>query len=390
MAPLRPGLRRGLRLFGLEGLLLALFIALPHISALYAPIEPYRRIIAGAAFALAFGIGWRFARGRIVHALLVLLAAAAIPMLPAASLAWLLAAVLVPLDLGLLSLLPDRGIVSRGGRIRLALIAAQAITVAVLASIGPAPAIPAAIPLAATTVVLLAFGVALVALTAQAVSTGAAPARGMLWATAAALASHAGLAGGTLWLLAGGAAALVAAAIEDAHALAFRDGLTGLPSRRALDEALQRISGRYTLAMVDVDRFKLINDGFGHSVGDQVLRMVAKRLRQTGGGARAFRYGGEEFALLFKGKTLIEARPWLESARRNVENARFILRNPGRPRRRPRGARGKGPTKKRLKVTVSIGVADRTSGPQPLVVAKAADGALYRAKKAGRNRVMVA
>src|SRR4029077_7824091 len=84
------------------------------------------------------------------------------------------------------------------------------------------------------------------------------------------------------------------------YCCAFVDALTGLPNRRALDEALARLSGDYALAMVDVDHFKQFNDTHGHDAGDRVLRSVAQQLRATRGG-QAFRYGGEEFCLLFTG-----------------------------------------------------------------------------------------
>ena len=146
------------------------------------------------------------------------------------------------------------------------------------------------------------------------------------------------------------------------------------------------------MAMVDVDHFKRFNDRYGHDVGDQVLRMVAGRLAKAPGGGRAYRFGGEEFTVLYPGKSLQEALPHLKEVRRSVEEATFLLRSWRRPRKKPvdpgawRGA-GK-PQAKRLSVTVSIGVAD-TSGKDPLPesVLKRADQALYRAKKAGRNRV---
>lgn len=378
------------RLIGFEGVLLGLFLAVPHVPAVLELLGPYRALLVGLVFLAAFGIGWRFGRGRIVHALVVLIAVVALPLLPDDSLAALLAAVLVPIDLALLGLLPDRGPFSRSGQTRLAVLAGQGIAVLVLATTSPPIGVPAGLPLPPTALVLLAFAAAFAVLSVRAAAENGAPARGLFWAVAAVFAVQLDVAGGLWWLLAAGAGSLAVAGIEDAHALAFRDPLTGLPSRRALDEALQRISGRYTLAMVDVDRFKLINDRFGHDVGDQVLRMVAKRLRRTGGGARAFRYGGEEFALLFSGKTLIEARPWLESARRNVEQSQFILRDPRRSSRMPSSTRDRAGPRKRLKVTVSIGGADRASGPRPPEVTKAADSALYRAKQTGRNRVMVA
>ena len=73
-------------------------------------------------------------------------------------------------------------------------------------------------------------------------------------------------------------------AIEAGHSLAFIDELTGLPGRRALERVLRGLTGPYTLAMVDIDRFKKFNDKYGHDAGDEVLRMVAAQLRGVSGG----------------------------------------------------------------------------------------------------------
>jgi len=180
--------------------------------------------------------------------------------------------------------------------------------------------------------------------------------------------------------------------METSYAMAFRDDLTGLPGRRALMRDLQGMGSEYAAAMVDVDHFKQFNDRYGHDVGDQVLRMVAGRLAKAPGRGRAYRYGGEEFTILYPGKTLQQVFPHLKEVRGSVEDATFILRSWRRPRKRPvdPGAwRGTGkPKTKHLSVTVSIGVAD-VSGKDisPDIVLKKADQALYRAKSAGRNRV---
>jgi GGDEF domain-containing protein len=151
------------------------------------------------------------------------------------------------------------------------------------------------------------------------------------------------------------------------------------------------MNGTFTIAMVDVDHFKKLNDRYGHDVGDQVLRMLASRLAKVSNGGRAFRYGGEEFAILFPGESVEKCLPELEELRRGVEDSRFTVRRRLQRRRKPaKGSNGTGGEKARpqLAVTVSIGAAEsngRRDAPE-LVVA-AADRALYRAKDAGRNRV---
>ncbi|AWM60256.1 GGDEF domain-containing protein [Stutzerimonas stutzeri] len=185
---------------------------------------------------------------------------------------------------------------------------------------------------------------------------------------------------------------LVAAIAHEAYLMAFRDELTGLPGRRALNERLQRLGRHYVLAMADVDHFKRFNDTHGHDVGDQVLKMVASRLRKIGGGGRAYRYGGEEFTLVFPGHSVEECLPHLEAVRQSVESYALQLRDASsRPKddRQGRMARGK-TSASQVSVTISIGVAERQGEQRvPDEVIKAADQALYSAKKAGRNCVRV-
>jgi diguanylate cyclase (GGDEF)-like protein len=183
---------------------------------------------------------------------------------------------------------------------------------------------------------------------------------------------------------------LVVSVIEISHSMTFRDELTGLPGRRALDEALLKLGGNYTVAMVDIDHFKKFNDRHGHDVGDQVLRMVASRLAKVNGGGKSFRYGGEEFTILFPGKSAAEAMLHLEGVRKAVEKTRFIIRSPSRPRSKPEDPKKMKGSRKKVKITISIGVAERNEKySNPGQVIKAADKALYKAKKAGRNRTSI-
>lgn len=187
------------------------------------------------------------------------------------------------------------------------------------------------------------------------------------------------------------AAGLVVAlsVIEQSYFMAYRDELTGLPARRALMRDLAELGGTYAVAMVDVDHFKKFNDDHGHDVGDQVLQLVATRLSASPD-ARAYRYGGEEFTLLFAKRTREEAMAGAETVRAAVEEATFSLRSWKRPRKRPSGSKPK-KSKKRprtLSVTVSIGLADSAGGDASSdAILKKADQALYRAKQEGRNRV---
>lgn len=181
---------------------------------------------------------------------------------------------------------------------------------------------------------------------------------------------------------------LLTGQLETSHNMAYRDELTGIPGRRALNEALNRLGGSYCLAMLDIDHFKKFNDKHGHEVGDQVLKMVAARLATVSDGGRAFRYGGEEFAVIFPGSKLEVALPQLETLRQKVAIAAFIPRGKNRPAKKPKKTTPKGATRKALSVTISIGVAEPSrqhrSSDQVMI---AADQALYRAKQQGRNRV---
>jgi GGDEF domain-containing protein len=101
----------------------------------------------------------------------------------------------------------------------------------------------------------------------------------------------------------------------DSYFLAYRDELTGLPSRRALFNLSLSLVRKYSLAMVDIDHFKKFNDTYGHDVGDQVLKLVAAKLAQVTGGGKAFRYGGEEFTIVFPSKNIKRVLLHLDSIR---------------------------------------------------------------------------
>ncbi len=150
------------------------------------------------------------------------------------------------------------------------------------------------------------------------------------------------------------------------------DALTGLFNRRHFyDEAATR-SGRVSVIILDVDHFKAINDRYGHTTGDQVLRELARRVETAvRPGDVACRYGGEEFAVLLMGADLIAAAVVGERVRRDVATRPFKTGSAT------------------LRVTISVGIAsisdDGASAIESLI--DRADQALYQAKNAGRNRV---
>lgn len=164
--------------------------------------------------------------------------------------------------------------------------------------------------------------------------------------------------------------------VAESHRMAFRDELTQLPSRRALNEAMLALPKSYAIAMLDVDHFKKFNDSHGHDKGDEVLRIVGRVLLKHSGPASVYRYGGEEFTLLFKGRSCDYAEAILEDIREHIHLQPLDV--------------SKDNKEKFVTVTASMGLAMVQPDERPSEVIKRADEALYKAKKKGRNCVVVA
>jgi diguanylate cyclase (GGDEF)-like protein len=182
---------------------------------------------------------------------------------------------------------------------------------------------------------------------------------------------------------------LIISIIINAYSLAYLDELTNLPSRRALAQNITTLGKHFSIAMVDVDHFKKFNDKYGHDIGDQVLKKLASQLRQVRGG-KAFRYGGEEFTVIFPNKNLHEAHLSCSELCKSVENSPFMLRDKKRPKAKQQDSTKKQKEReaKPLTITISIGLAERSPElPTANEVIKQADKALYKAKKNGRNQV---
>jgi diguanylate cyclase (GGDEF)-like protein len=176
--------------------------------------------------------------------------------------------------------------------------------------------------------------------------------------------------------------------LEHGFDMAYRDELTGLPGRRAFNEVLQQLRRRYTIAMCDVDNFKQFNDTYGHDAGDQILKTVASTLFGVKGGGRAFRYGGEEFALVFNGRSAEDVQPFLESMRDTIAHMGLELNGREHPVEETTRRMEPSNPPTLVNITISIGVADNSrDNVRPEVVLEAADAALYRAKEAGKNCV---
>ena len=181
---------------------------------------------------------------------------------------------------------------------------------------------------------------------------------------------------------------MLGAMLQESFHMAFRDELTGLPGRRAFNETLQRARGTYSIAMVDVDHFKSFNDTHGHDTGDDVLRLVASRLARVGGGGRAFRYGGEEFAVVFLDRPAEACVDAVEALRQRIDTRMQLRDRSTRSRDDETGRqqRGRGGNGQVVQVTVSIGLADSDVDRRPMAVVKAADQALYVARTGAATR----
>ncbi|QSV45859.1 diguanylate cyclase [Geobacter benzoatilyticus] len=393
------------------GLIMATIWFFPQVAMLPSgklallPSAPYLIIAMGLLLSLYFH------RGRPFFMFLVLSAVywsfqghlRGAPAGIAATVLFQSACVLVPLNIAIFSLMRERGIVTVAGRLRFTFLGLQALFVGwavepghvavqqflacrftenqILAGlILPQPALP-----------VIALGGIVVA--ARAIKSQSPIDAGLLGVMAAFTVACNGIATDHLTpvFMTTAAAILTLGVLKDSYNMAFKDDLTGLPSRRALNEQLTWLGRRYTVAMVDVDHFKWFNDTYGHDVGDQVLRMVASKLRSVGSGGKTYRYGGEEFAILFPRKGRDEIIESLEELRRTIADYQMRLRSSDRPNSPKEGKKlrhGSSRGNSTVSVTVSIGVSENNGDRRhPSDVIKAADQALYRAKGSGRNRV---
>ena len=168
--------------------------------------------------------------------------------------------------------------------------------------------------------------------------------------------------------------------------LAYIDELTQLPQRRALMSHLNRLGRKSAVCMLDVDHFKKFNDTYGHDVGDQVLKLLGSILGKVKG-LTAYRYGGEEFTLVFNHNNADTLEEKLEEVRLAVAEYPLVIRKPDRPSKTDTGKsqRGSGTGEKVVNVTISLGCCIKQKGETPMQLLKRADEALYAAKKAGRN-----
>lgn len=310
-------------------------------------------------------------------------------------------ALLVPLNLLIFSFLQERGLISPAGERRLAFICVQCLAVVLLmlprfahfAALLDRHFVSARLsnwsklPQPALAAFLISGAVILIPLVRRYRVVESSLFWSLISIFIALRAGLEGSRGATYFGVAG--VLLIVAVLETSYSMAFLDELTRLPGRRAFNEALLKLETSYSIAMVDVDHFKKFNDTYGHAAGDQALRMVASKLAHVTAGGKAYRYGGEEFAILFPGKPAEEAFTYLDRMRRLIEQSRFVVRGPDR--RRTNRNKKSHPGKTETNVTVSVGIAaSYGNGVSVDEVLRSADKALYKAKARGRNCTIVA
>jgi diguanylate cyclase (GGDEF)-like protein len=298
-----------------------------------------------AVFVAGILLAWRFHSSRVLFALLTLLLAhRAVEFFSAGRMssagpgriAIEAVAFLLPLNFIALSVSGERGSVFPAIVPKLAVLFFESVFVAIICrpgtTTGPGFLHPDFLgKLLSTripTVAVLAFVAAVVVLLLRFLLYGKPTESGLLWALLATFfsfqAGGVGPAATAYWATAG--LILVSSIIENSYLLAYHDELTTLPARRAFNDALLHLEAPYAIAVVDIDHFKTFNDTYGHETGDQVLRLVAAKLANVTGGGRAYRVGGEEFSILFRGKSVKDALPHLEQLRAAIGASRFRVR----------------------------------------------------------------
>ena len=366
---------------------------------------PYAAYFCVGALMAAVLLSWYYDHSRLLcsAAAVVLTVLALGPWATDSNTVKLAAVILLPLNLSLLAVSKERGLMTFDGLLKVGIVAAQAFGLMWIAQrnwgapLGWSRGFGSGAGLPWTS--QLSFAIGALTLLMLVFSRRTKVEEGLMWTLVAMFlgvnqleAGFSGPASDALFFYSGTAGlVLVFAVLEYGSDIAYRDELTGLPGRRAFNNAMEQLGGTYAIAMCDVDHFKRFNDTYGHDVGDQVLKMVAAKLSQVGGGGRAFRYGGEEFLVVFRGRSAREAEPFVESLRRSIADAGFVLRAPDRPGSKPRRAREtQQPSAPSVNISISIGLAERSKRHStPELVLDAADATLYRAKEAGRNCLML-
>jgi diguanylate cyclase (GGDEF)-like protein len=378
------------------GFLLLIVWGVLQVEIAHTTAAPYARVFFFTALAAAAMLGWFYNRGRVLFVVVAIAFSVwGLEQVSAAGEVTKLAVIfLLPLNIALFATLEERGVLTASGIFKIAFLLAQGIGVVLLGGVESErleaflrwhvyPGSWTAMPLTEQLAFAAAGLVLLVLFSLRRTKIE----QGLFWALVAVFVAHKQTGKPEEMFFYAGAAGviLLVSVLEHSYNVAYLDELTGVPGRRSLNERLAQLGGRYAIAMCDIDHFKQFNDTYGHDVGDQVLKMVASRLSRVRGAGRTYRYGGEEFTVLFPGYSVKEALPLMEELRESVANSSFRLRSKDRPKEKP-DEKPEIKEAKTVTVTISIGVAEYTKDrPTAELVIEAADAALYRAKEAGRN-----
>ena len=306
-------------------------------------------------------------------------------------------ALLLPLNLAVVVWLGDENPFAGRGALLFAITLLQTAVIAVLLNPGLAPVTESLeVPLARahlgtwtslSQLEVFAFVAALGLLVARFFLHGPSLAAGAAWALVASFLALDGLASGGhtgVHFATAGALFLVGATREPRHKVAI-DAITHLPMRIELQRALRRQKGDYILAMVEIDDYPNFRQEHGAGASHKILRLIARRLRQIGGGGNAYHFDGPTFAVIFPRAGMTVALRELEAVRATVEELTIDLEVAAPP---PTSTRVQAGTLARtLSVTVSAGVTESVPGKDSKQVLDAAERALARAREAGMNCV---
>ena len=378
------------------GVLVLATWAIQREEVVQSAATPYAAYFCFSALVAAVLLSWYHDQSRLLcsASAVVLTVLALGPLAIDSNIAKLAAVILLPLNFSLFAVLKERGVMTFEGLLKVGIVATQTFGLYWLAQGGgPIWGAPLrwsgefGVGTGLPWIAQLSFAIGALTLLTLVFRRRAKVEQGLLWALVAVFLGLNQVEAALFFYSGTAGLILVFAVLEHGYDIAYRDELTGLPGRRAFNNVMEQLSGTYAIAMCDVDHFKRFNDTYGHDIGDHVLKMVAAKLSQVGGGGRAFRYGGEEFLVVFRGRSAREAEPYVESLRRTIADAGFVLRGPDRPARKPRLPKGVNPMNApRVAITISIGIAERSKRHSTSeLVLDAADAALYRAKEAGRN-----
>jgi diguanylate cyclase (GGDEF)-like protein len=375
------------------------------------PLWLQQPIAALPYIVLAFGLifGWYFASSRMILSLLVLaLADRALVLLPAtgadqestSQTIVAITAFLVPLNLLAFSILKEDSLPTLRGVMRVVLVLVQPFLVlwlclpdqSVLASSFTREYVPllytkwTPIPQPALVVFAIALLMHIIrfALHRDPLEGGA------IWALCAVfVAYHTSRHGWqpTNFFMAAGLILFVTL-LQSFYQRTYRDELTGIPGQLAYEEAIGQLGKRFSVAVIGIDQLTQYANVHGKSVSEQILKRAAPKIQAACSDGQVFRTTGEEFTVLFPGKSATEALGTLDTVRKSVKAIDFFLRGRDRVWEKQRGAKEAGPRDRPLSITLSIGVAEKLHDSATLtLVIKSAYRGLYEAKGSGGNVV---